>query len=304
MIRVLAIVALLSLAPIDAVHARPSLRRLAAKVYQRLNPLARRFKPVNPPGELIQLGDSAAGKALPDKLRVLVWNVAKGKHKPGLPLISAFGKSSKSFFRDFETLAGKADLTLLQEVQLSPEMNSSLAKLGHVDMVMAPNLKVVKNGQAAGVATLANGKSRAATPLVTRWTEPIADTPKVALKTRYRTASGKDLLVVNVHALNFVTRKSYIREVERLFAELAEHRGPLLVAGDFNTREFFLRGRRRALRKIAAKYGLTEVPVKKDRRPFGLDRLFVRGIKAKPITLLKRIKTSDHTALFTELEIE
>jgi endonuclease/exonuclease/phosphatase (EEP) superfamily protein YafD len=66
--------------------------------------------------------------------------------------------------------------------------------------------------------------------------EPVINTPKVTMITRYPIAgTNKILTVANIHAINFVSPEIFRQEVERVFTELKKYPKPIVFAGDFNT---------------------------------------------------------------------
>ena len=64
--------------------------------------------------------------------------------------------------------------------------------------------------------------------------EGIIATHKSYMMSYHPLPNEQSLLVVNVHAINFVSANYFLREMELLRAELNHHNGPLIVAGDFN----------------------------------------------------------------------
>ena len=60
--------------------------------------------------------------------------------------------------------------------------------------------------------------------------------PKSALYARYRLSNGSDLVTVNLHAINFTLgTKDFQNQIEQLENAVKKHKGPLIIAGDFNT---------------------------------------------------------------------
>jgi endonuclease/exonuclease/phosphatase (EEP) superfamily protein YafD len=105
-----------------------------------------------------------------------------------------------------------------------------------------------------------------------------------------------------VHAINFaLTLGAYRAQFDALAEALAEHRGPLILAGDFNT---WTNERASVVRDVAERLHLTEVPFAVDRRSvfFGhqLDHIFVRGLM--PVAAMARdVTSSDHNPVAATL---
>ena len=49
------------------------------------------------------------------------------------------------------------------------------------------------------------------------------------------TGTDQQLLVVNVHAINFVMLHTFEAFIKQLISAMKNHHGPILLAGDFNT---------------------------------------------------------------------
>lgn len=67
--------------------------------------------------------------------------------------------------------------------------------------------------------------------------EPIIRVPKSILITRYPIAGLHwELMVANIHAINFTMGyTAFQKQCDHLESVLANHRGPMIVSGDFNT---------------------------------------------------------------------
>jgi endonuclease/exonuclease/phosphatase (EEP) superfamily protein YafD len=131
--------------------------------------------------------------------------------------------------------------------------------------------------------------------------EPWLGTPKATTVTRYRLESAGDdsVLVINIHGINFEwgvqTYSQQFLLVERL---LEAHRGPAIVAGDFNT---WSEERSDMIAKMGLEQGLTAVEFTPDRRTVVLgrvlDHIFIRGLNAVASGSLKSAK-SDHNLIW------
>jgi endonuclease/exonuclease/phosphatase (EEP) superfamily protein YafD len=129
--------------------------------------------------------------------------------------------------------------------------------------------------------------------------------PKAALVTEYRLQDRRDtLLVANVHAINFTPGTAHFqRQLRSIVTSLTEHRGPLILSGDFNT----WRGKRlRILQQLCADLELCDLPFEHDHRRqafgFALDHIFYRGLTHKS-GVISRVYSSDHNPISVTLGI-
>lgn len=148
-----------------------------------------------------------------------------------------------------------------------------------------------------GLGTAAGAVSRRNHALLSTGREPLTRTPKLALLTEYRLRNRQALLVVNVHAINFAGFASFDQQLRRIEAAMAQHEGPLLVAGDFNT---WTTRRLRRLDALMLAASLEPVAFAGDRRPTPLDHAFVRDLQVSAGEL-HRSRASDHAALSFEI---
>jgi endonuclease/exonuclease/phosphatase (EEP) superfamily protein YafD len=135
--------------------------------------------------------------------------------------------------------------------------------------------------------------------------EPWFGTRKATLITEYAlSATDQTLLVVNIHGINFALG---ISDLEKQFAQaravIAEHDGPVLFSGDFNT---WRSERTRVLEEMLASLGLTalEFDVDHRKRFFGwaLDHIYVRGLYSENATTLQS-DASDHNPMAVRLRL-
>ena len=191
-------------------------------------------------------------------------------------------------------------MLLLQEAVLTAPLRAVVEQSGH-GWQMAGAFSY--SGVERGVMTAS--RVPAIDGCTTRNFEPLFPIPKSALITRYA-LQGTDatLAVANLHGVNFSLGLGRFREqLEGVASELARHRGPVVLGGDFNT---WSQARHDVLGEIASRLDLTAVPLVEDgrKRVFGntLDHLFVRGF-----TVLKahapEVKSSDHNPILVTLSL-
>ena len=219
-------------------------------------------------------------------LRLLVWNLHKGK--------------DKGWRTDLDKFAQHADLLLLQEVTDTQQ----LAK--HFEHRFSTALYVAAFdylGERSGVAILANAAPDLYCAAMEQ--EPWIIIPKVANVMRFPLKNQGSLLVINLHLVNFELNPSnYRRQIETMMDLVSAHQGPIILAGDFNT---WSQARLQLVSELAQQAGLKEVDyVRDDRLRFlgnPLDHVFVRGVKTLRATT-QSISSSDHNPLLLELELE
>jgi len=212
-------------------------------------------------------------------IRVLSWNVQKG--------------SRARWREDLVALASDRDLVLVQEAVLRPDFTATLPDMAH--WAFGPGYQ--GRTELTGVVTFSRVPPRV--HCYFNSTEPWLETPKATLLTEYALARSDDtLVVVNVHAINFsiglVEFKAQLDQVRRT---LLNHRGPLILSGDFNT----WRGERMAeVENLAGDLGLVPVTFDRDHRKevFGrrLDHIFVRGLVPSAARTYE-VGSSDHNPL-------
>lgn len=195
--------------------------------------------------------------------------------------------------------AGRALLTL-QEARLDDDLRNTLDALG-LDWNFSPGF--ILNGTAVGVLTAANTPALAR--CVRRSNEPWLQIPKIAVYTRYPLASRSDtLLVVNLHGINFsIGTEEFVAQLEQARRVVAEHHGPMIVAGDFNT---WSEQRTTLLQQLSSDLGLQEVQFANERRirvwGLPLDHIYYRGLRVLEATSTEQTE-SDHNPLLVRFAV-
>jgi endonuclease/exonuclease/phosphatase (EEP) superfamily protein YafD len=220
----------------------------------------------------------------PRQIRVLSWNIAKGRHR--------------DWRHDLQRLSHESDLALIQEARLEHSMHQVIPD---ACWAFAPGYQ--RQNLTTGVLTI----SRAET--IERFhhshREPLTRLPKAALITEYRLlGSPHTLLVANVHAINFTPGTAHFhRQLLSVAHRIAHHPGPLILSGDFNT---WRNKRQRILDELIRELGLAAVSYEDDHRRqafgFALDHIFYRGLAHRK-TLVERVHTSDHNPISAVLAL-
>lgn len=222
--------------------------------------------------------------SLPFNFTILDWNIYKG------------GKAGMA--GDFAVISRDADVAVLQEAYETPELVRDLATANQqLSWSLVQGFKY--KGHFTGVATGSRVSALHAEGFLTNVHEPLLNSPKTMLLTVYPLANSLDALaVLNVHGINFVLNSKYRKQVEQMIAILKNHRGPILVVGDFNT---WNNGRMESLDEGFATIGLRRLKIS-NQAEAKLDHAYVRGLEATDAILLEQIKSSDHKPIVLKLQ--
>lgn len=218
----------------------------------------------------------ATGELDPGNIRLVTWNIQKN--------------DSPAWKIDFDALVGDMDLLLLQEASLRTLAISTLDRRRYGSF--APGYR--RAGEVTGVLTLSKIKPMTQCSFVSL--EPVLRTPKATGITQYAlNSTDATLVVVNVHAINFSLGLAAFRgQFERIGEVLSEHRGPVILAGDFNT---WRAARMTVVEELAARLDLKPLQFDEDQRVrflgHPLDHIYVRGLSAIATSTLS-VNTSDH----------
>jgi endonuclease/exonuclease/phosphatase family metal-dependent hydrolase len=156
-----------------------------------------------------------------------------------------------------------------------------------------------------GVLTASRSAATEAKAFLSEEKEVIVGTHKSLLLSTYAFRDGRELLVVNMHAINFRENGAYEREKQRLLSYLSSYSGPILLAGDFNTWSL---SRLALLLKTTEALGLQKVPFSSDEgvKSFlgnPLDMIFYRGLVLHHYEVLDDGGISDHRPLLASFSL-
>jgi endonuclease/exonuclease/phosphatase (EEP) superfamily protein YafD len=234
----------------------------------------------------VPAGEKVAEPLPGPRLRVASWNL----HKNGTP----------GWDTDLARIAAGSDLLLLQEAAISQALLQVLAAAGY-DWTLAGSFAL--NGRETGVLSAARVHPTSA--CVQRAFEPLLRLPKAAAITRYRMqGTDETLAVANLHAINFALGLGdYRAQLQAVAQELAGHRGPVIVAGDFNT---WSPVRLDVVDEVMHGMGLAPVlpPVDTRSRFLGhqVDYVFVRGLEVVHAEA-PEVTSSDHNPVLVTLRV-
>jgi endonuclease/exonuclease/phosphatase (EEP) superfamily protein YafD len=222
-----------------------------------------------------------------DGFTLVSWNVFKGK-KEGWP-------------EDFKTFIQASDILTLQEAYLTNHLREMLHR-EDFDWDMTQAFEYKKT--ATGVLTAARTAPSFTFGLKDK--EPIIRLPKSILISKYSlSGTQKELMVANVHGINFsMGQKSFKGQLDRMEAILAEHEGPIIVSGDFNT---WSADRISHVTAMAQRIDLAAVRFEKNHRSrlfgYDIDHIYYRGLRVTnartPI-----VSTSDHNPLTVTFKLK
>lgn len=239
-----------------------------------------------------------------EPLRVVSWNVHKGLDAG---LVGDLGLIARD--RAPHVLA-------LQEAR--PDLALPPGYSGHH---AASFRRSLRRDATEGVTTAATVETAWAHRVRSAERELFFFTPKAALISTYRVRGGPELVLINVHGLNFdPSGRQLARQMDDLRHAVAHVDGPLVIAGDFNT---WNEARLQAVHDVAIDLGLAEIApdvpggrtgsfgkggrierwIGLDRR-LHLDRIYARGLTPIRSAWLEECQGSDHVALFAELAFD
>ncbi len=249
------------------------------------------FPEIYQPAEILQTLGRPSKEALGSSFSVVVWNMYKGRRL--------------NWQEDFKRLIEGKDLVLLQESIINTRFDPVFSETDFHEWVMARSHRSLKTLAATGIKTGSSVSSVASNFYVSPDVEPVFKTPKMILATKYALCDGHgELLVVNIHAINFVSMEKYKRQITQIIEATALHDGPLILAGDFNT---WNAARYRVLMETAKTLGLQETGLTRKGRIAHLNRhldhIFYRGLELTGAGVATDIRTSDHYPLTADFVI-
>lgn len=236
------------------------------------------------------LGSSSASELPARPLRLLVWNIGKGQRK--------------TFDSELREFAENCELFALQEKYLDARMMEVLGALSKFSYTGASSFVFSKIR--TGVLTACICGAAKKNFIKSRATELLAKTPKISLFTYFPIQNREwPLLLINVHAVNFVSSKDYKEHLNEIFETASQHLGPLLIVGDFNC---WSKSRFTFLQSLIVKFRLKEVSFDKYKQStilgWAVDHVFYNeDIKITGAEVRRSAKGSDHLPLLVEFEI-
>ncbi len=218
-----------------------------------------------------------------DNFNLLCWNIAK--------------LSKKEKFKNYlEELISKEklDFLLLQEVKEEIAKDIGIEDFSYI---LCANIETKKH--LFGVMSAFKFSCQDYKEILTSSKELSFLTRKSSLFTLHPIKQNRELLVVNIHAINFVTAKIFKEELEYIESQISPFKGSLIVAGDFNT---WNKKRVKILNDFKEKLSLNKVDFQDDKnlkKVFNktLDHIFYRGLHVKASKVIKNSELSDHNPI-------
>ena len=218
--------------------------------------------------------------------KMLNWNSYKGR--------------DTIWLKDLERLSSQSDLVVLQEGYLTDDLQDLLNRKQYSwDIAKAFSYKDIYTG------VLTASKVKPDFLCSFRAPEPLGGIPKTVLITRYP-LSGTDeyLVIANIHMINFsFDLDVYRAQLEKAVEVVSQHRGPLIISGDFNS---WNKARRKILADITQELGAREVVFDTDRRATfmgqRLDHIFYRNLVPLE-ALTEKVTTSDHNPMLVTFRL-
>ena len=215
------------------------------------------------------------------------WNVYKG--------------GMEGMHADLAQIINESDFVNLQEFLLDSAQAQQIQDFDVFHWVFAKSFKDSDNW--TGVTTISRTEPMEALALRSADAQPLSNTPKMSLITKFQIQGGQELWIANMHAINFnVGMGAFERQVDSVINNLRVHTGPLIFTGDFNT---WAPGRYEYLLDKAWELGLTRVELDSPVGFFSvtMDHIFYRGLKDVKGSVLHQYTTSDHVPLRIEFKL-
>lgn len=252
--------------------------RLSQSDYQKIYPFLGM--------ESYQLTDQRSRLPLQKKFfELLVWNLHKGKDNNWQQELKNFGKN--------------CDFILLQEVIESNQVETIWDKVMYGIHAGSYEYRDDMSGGMLLSHYLPNQY------FVGTGYEPWTRIPKISIAAKYPLIEGKELLLVNLHLVNFeLSGNHYSQQLKEAFELVQRHKGPLIVAGDFNS---WSESRLKLLESLAKTFTMHDVKFVNDRRKqfFGrpLDHIYVRDLKIVE-SYVYDTDSSDHNPMHIKFVID
>ncbi len=219
---------------------------------------------------------------------MICWNVAKA--------------SVRSDFKEYmKSLILKEDinLLLLQEVK----MEHKEEYLEDFSYILSANMQTKKH--IYGVMSAFKADCSYEKSILSLKRELSLLTHKSSLLSIHELSDGKEILIVNIHAINFVTFKSFEKELGYIQKQLSSFKGALIVAGDFNT---WSKKRAVILKRFVANLSLRQIDfnTQEMKKFFGntLDHVMYRNLSVKCVKVIKDDIFSDHNPMIVKFVYE
>lgn len=192
-------------------------------------------------------------------------------------------------------MVDQTDFLLIQEATDQKIMTQTITKkFKSFNFYKAWN----NNKYATGVANASHTKPYYTRSYISPVTEPILNTPKAISLQKYKRGK-QDLLIINIHAINFRLLKAFKKHITQVDSDIKNHKGPIIYAGDFNT---WSKSKKDFIDNYLASYGLKEAVMKRVHNGLHLDHIYLRGFKNFQAEQLENKSTSDHYPIMLNVQ--
>lgn len=241
----------------------------------------------------IQTFGKSIQSELPKRFKIIDWNIEKAKQ-------------GEVWANDFIKLQKTHDIILIQEAASDDVFMNALKErpktLWNYFVAWIRTADRSTSGLAMGSSVEPTSTSFSRTNDL----EPFIKTPKLAAYQTYKVQGLKDseLLVINIHAINFVSTAKFSRHIQQVMTRIDAHKGPVIFVGDMNT---WSKARLELLMSETKKRNLEWFDFERPQvsgMHSDLDHLFARGLKPVQIKSLTDIVSSDHFPISAEFEIK
>ena len=229
-------------------------------------------------------------KVLPNTFSLLVWNI----HKENQTFI--FRTTLKLLLEKYPS-----DFLLFQEVKHPKENTYSLDDYSYA---LASNIETSKNIFGVTTAAKVHFKSINTSVSSNRELGGFA-THKSLLITEHSFQDNRTIHIVNLHAINFVSLKSFTLELAKVERTLQDYKGPMIIGGDFNN---WSKRRVKVLKHFQEKLTLLKATIEAPHhiktifsKP--LDHVFYRGVTLIKAEAINTHKVSDHNPIYATFSI-
>ncbi len=216
----------------------------------------------------------------PDSISIFDWNMQKGR--------------DQNWALDFLRLSPGKDIVFLQEASLTEKLKQVLHESSRYwDMNAAFKYKGVETG------VLFASTIQPLSSCGLRQKEPLIRIPKTILINRYKISNSTQvLLAANIHGINFSPGTgSYQKQFNGLLNILKQHKGPMILAGDFNN---WTKKRTRIMEYLTKSLSLQTLEINDEGLTtfFGnpVDHVFYRGLEVVTHAV-HTVASSDHNPI-------
>jgi len=233
----------------------------------------------------------------PDNITVLNWNIQKKNHH------DLWNHELKNIVEE-----NNPSIILFQECQFEKGLEK-LLHTEHFGFIFAPNFIDIFKNRHSGVLTASHAIHNNVSVIKSYAFEPLIKVPKIFLSTTYKLlGTSLNLLVLNIHAINFVGFWKFISQVQQIEYSIKSHNGPVILSGDFNT---WNKKRSKILDKIVVQSGMKKVEFDKDHEKnikkflFNntLDHIYYKDIQLTGNCKTLKTRSSDHNPLLVNFKL-